>query len=506
LQEGLIYVGTDDGMVQITEDGGETWRGVSKFGSLEIPEYGYINDIEADLHDANTVYVAVNNHKRGDFKPYLLKSTDRGQTWQTLHSDLPERGSVYSIKQDHEQPNLLFCGTEFGCFTTVDGGQKWIKMGGLPTVAIRDIEIQQTENDLVLASFGRGFFILDDYSPLRLVNEDLLGENAVMPIKTGLIHAVSAPMSGSGKAYQGASFFTAPNPPYGVAITYHLKSSLKSNKAKRKEADKKLARAGKDSPYPSWDEFKAEDREVAPRVVLTIRDADGQVVNRLRGSTSKGMHRTYWNLRHAGFGRGGGPLAIPGTYTVDVTQVVDGETTQLVAPTEFEIEPLTFGDTSERDREAIVGFVGDVQKLSIAVRGASSVANAAADQLSAIRDVIRQSTKLDPALENTVREMEMRLMDIQEAFNGDPTKSRRNEPAAPGLSSRLRNAMMGAMGSTEGPTGTHQRQFEIAGEQYEKVVGELRKLAEVDLPALHEKLDAANAPWTPGRKIPKWEK
>ncbi|MEL6110580.1 MAG: glycosyl hydrolase, partial [Planctomycetota bacterium] len=506
LEKGLIYVGTDDGMLQVTEDGGENWRAISKFGSLEVPEYGYINDIEADLHDADTVYVAVNNHKRGDFKPYIVKSTDRGKSWETLQGDLPGRGSVYAIKQDHENAELLFCGTEFGCYVTVDGGTKWIELGGLPTVAIRDIEIQADENDLVLASFGRGFYILDDYSPLRFVNEALLEENAIMPIKKGLIFGQAAPLAGSGKAFQGANFFTAPNPPYGVAITYHLKDSLKSEKAKRKEKDKKLASSGKDTPYPTWDEFKSEDREVAPRVILTIRDADGGVVKRLSGSTSKGMHRTYWNLRHAGAGRGDGPLAIPGTYSVDITQVVDGEVTELVEATEFEIEPLMFGDKSERDRDAIMDFAREAQALSIAVRGATGVATATMDQLDAIGSLIRASSELDPTLEEEVRELKLRLMDIQEAFNGDPTKSRRNEPAAPGLNSRLRNTMMGVMGSTEGPTDTHRRQYQIAGEQFEAVVGDLSELVEKDLKALHKKLDEAGAPWTPGRKIPKWKK
>ncbi len=509
--EGLIYVGTDDGMVQITEDGGENWTAVGQFGSLDIPEFGYINDIEADLHDENTVYVAVNNHKRGDFKPYIVKSTDRGKTWDDITGNLPEKGSVYSLKQDHVDPNLLFCGTEFGCFCTVDGGQKWIKLGsGLPTIAIRDIEIQRDENDLVLASFGRGFYILDDYTPLRSVNEEMLKENAIMPIKKGMIYGMAAPLAGGGKAFQGANFFIAPNPAYGVTFTYYLKDSLKTKKAERLSKDSKSAAAGKDTPYPSWEDFKAEDREVAPRVVLTIRDSDGEVVNRLSGSTSKGMHRTTWNLRHAGAGGGrrggGGPLAIPGKYTVDISQVVNGETTELVAATEFEIEPLMFDETSQPDRDAIMAFVKEAQELSKSVRGATSVANEVKEQLDAIRSVIRNSTTLDPAMENEVRAMEIRLMDITEKFNGDPTKSRRNEPSMPGLSGRIRNMMFGAMGSTEGPTGTHRRQYEIAGEEYDAVIDELRTLVETDLPALHEKLDEAGAPWTPGRKIPEWNK
>ncbi|MFN9603103.1 MAG: WD40/YVTN/BNR-like repeat-containing protein, partial [Planctomycetota bacterium] len=157
---GLLYVGTDEGLVQISEDGGTSWRKVDQFGTLDIPEFGYINDIEADLHDDNTVYVAVQNHKRGDFKPYILKSSDRGRSWSEITGNLPVRGSVYTLKQDHVNPKLLFCGTEFGVFFTLDGGEKWIAIkSGLPTISVRDMEIQRRENDLVLATFGRGFYI-----------------------------------------------------------------------------------------------------------------------------------------------------------------------------------------------------------------------------------------------------------------------------------------------------------------------------------------------------------
>lgn len=501
LAEGLIYVGTDDGMVQITEDGGKTWRGVSKFGSLEVPEFGYINDIEADLHDENTVYVAVNNHKRGDFKPYVLKSTDRGETWDNITGDLPDRGSVYSFKQDHVNVDLLFCGTEFGCYTTVDGGVKWIKLGsGLPTIGIRDIEIQRDENDLVLASFGRGFYVLDDYSPLRAVNKELLEKDAVMPIRKGLIYGVTAPLAGGKRAFQGANFYTAPNPAYGVAITYHLKDSLKTKKSERVSKDKKLAASGKDTAYPSWDEFKAEDREVAPRVELNIRDGDGKLVRRINGSTSRGIHRTNWNLRHGGGQRG--PLAIPGTYTVDVTQTVDGETTELVAATEFEIEPLMYSETSQPDRKEIMKFVKQAQELSKSLQGATQVASEAQKTLTAIKAVVLASTELDPALENEVRALELKMMDVMEKFNGDPTKPRRNQSAAPGINSRIRTMMLGAMGSTEGPTGTHKRQYDIAVELYESAVAELEDLVNVEIPKINKKLDKAKAPWTPGRKIP----
>lgn len=502
LVEGLIYVGTDDGLLQVTEDGGDNWRKVSEFGTLEVPEFGYINDIEADVHDPDTVYVAVNNHKRGDFKPYVVKSIDRGKTWTNITSNLPERGSVYSLKQDHEKPELLFCGTEFGCFTSLDGGAKWIALkSGLPTVAIRDIEIQTDENDLVLASFGRGFYILDNYAPLREINEDLVKSNAVLPIKKGLIFEKSAPLAGGQRAFQGANFFVAPNPAYGVTFTYHLKDSLKTLQAKRKAKENKEAASGEDSEYPSWEDFKKEDREVAPGVQLNVRDSQGNLVRRIKGSTAQGLHRVQWDLRLGGF-QFRGPLAIPGSYTVDLTQKVDGETTELVGPTPFEIEPLAYADTDEPDRKSILNFVRQAQSLAKSVGGAAKVAEQAKLQLAAIKTVVDRSTTLDPAIANEVRAIELELMDVMEVFNGDPTKPRRNEPALPGIQGRIRTMMSGAMASTTGPTNTHRRQYEIAAKQFGDVVGKLEDLVETNISELNQKLDDAGSPWTPGRKIP----
>ncbi len=504
LAEGLLYVGTDDGLVQISDDGGENWLKVEKFGTLDVPEFGYINDIEADLHDADTVYVAVNNHKRGDFRPYIVKSTDRGRTWHSITGDLPERGSVYSLKQDHVNPNLLFCGTETGCFFTVDGGEKWIQLkAGIPTIAVRELEIQRRENDLVLASFGRGFFVLDDYSPLRDLTPELLKTNHMFPIKKGLIYRQVAPMGIGGRGFQGANFYAAPNPDYGVALTFYLKDSLQTKRGERKKKDQQLSAAGKDAPYPSWQELKAEDREVAPKRWLTIRDSEGNVVRKLSTSTSQGLVRTQWDFRHASSGRSGA-IAVPGTYTVDISEMVDGEITEVIAKTEFEIEPINFADTPEVNRREILTFSQKAAKLANAVSAATELADEAAQHLAAVERLTHSAAEVDPGLWAEIRQLQVRLLDIQERFSGDPTRSRRNEDAPPGIQSRLRNAMFGAMGSTLGPTGTHRRQYEIAEEEYVAVRGELKKLIENDVPKLLRKLDKLGAPWTPGRKLPDW--
>lgn len=505
----LLYVGTDDGLVQVSEDGGKNWRRIEKFGSLKVPEYGYINDIEADVHDADTVYVVVNNHKRGDFKPYIVKSTDRGETWVDITGNLPERGSVYALKQDHVNPNLLFCGTEFGCFFTLNGGEKWIQLkAGLPTIAVRDLEIQRRENDLVLASFGRGFFVLDDYSPLRELSPELLEDNYLFPIKTGLMYRQVTPLGSGRRGFQGANFFTAPNPEYGVAFTLHLKESLQTNKSERQKKDAQLKRAGKDTPYPSWEDLKAEDREVAPKRWLTIRDVEGRVVRKLSISTGKGIVRTHWDFRHAsssGGGRGGGPVAVPGTYTAEISQMVDGQVKELVAATEFEIEPLHFDQTLKPNRQKILAFSKRVAKLSNAVTAATRLINEAEDHLAAVEQLTASAAEVEPEMWQEIRQLQVRLMDLREKFSGDPTRGRRNEDSMPGLLNRLNNAMFGAMGSTAGPTGTHQRQFEIAAEDYEALTGELKKLLEGDIPKLLRKLDKLGAPWTPGRKLPDWD-
>jgi len=511
--QGLIYVGTDEGLVQITEDGGTTWRKVDGFGTLDIPEFGYINDIEADLFDPNVVYVVVNNHKRGDFRPYILKSSDRGKAWEVITGDLPERGSVYTLKQDHVNPNLLFCGTEFGCYFTVDGGKKWIALkSGLPTIMVRDIEIQRRENDLVLASFGRGFFVLDDYSPLRNIKPELLETNMMFPIKKGQMFQTVSPMGVSGRGFQGANFFTAPNPEYGVTFTFHLKEELKSKKSKREKSDREGAKAGKDTPYPSWEELKNEDREVAPSRWLTVRDMSGVVVRKIPTSTERGIVRANWDYRHSGpaggsrrrRAGGSGPVAVPGKYTVEVSQMIDGEVTEVIPKTEFEIEPLTFGDTTEINRVAIRDFSKQVYKLANAVNAATEQLNEAVDRLEAMESLTKTASEVDPSLWKEIRAMQIRLLDIQHQFTGDPTRTKRNEGAMPGLQSRLSNAMMGALGSTTGPTGTHRRQVEVAGQEFEAALVELNKLLGTEIPAMLVRFDALGAPWTPGRPIPSW--
>lgn len=179
LVAGLLYAGTDDGLVQISEDGGANWRRVDSLPG--VPDNFFVNDIKADLHDADTVYIVVDDHKSGDYSPYLLKSENRGRSWRSISANLPERDVLWRVVQDHVNPDLLFVGAETGVFFTVDGGRLWTKLsGGAPTIAFRDLVIQTRENDLVGATFGRSFYILDDYSPLRSVTAKMLQNDSVL--------------------------------------------------------------------------------------------------------------------------------------------------------------------------------------------------------------------------------------------------------------------------------------------------------------------------------------
>jgi hypothetical protein len=521
LVEDLLYVGTDDGLLQVSEDGGQNWRAVESFPG--VPDTSFVHDVEASLHDPNTVFAVLNNFKRGDFKPYVLKSTDRGLTWASITGDLPENGPTFTIAQDHVEPNLLFVGTEFGAYTTVDGGDEWLKLGsGMPTIPIRDIEIQRRENDLAVASFGRGFFILDDYTPLRELAagaEEILARNGhIFSIKPGEMFLTRSPMGGGERASQGAGFFVAPNPEFGATFTYYLPETLRTREAQRQRRENRAARAGEDTPYPSWDELKAEDREEGPEVFLTVRDEGGNVVRHIDGSTSRGVHRARWNFRYPGYtplgggggggfgggGGGSGPLALPGSYTVSLSQRVDGVVTELVPPTAFEVEVLGQPSIPAQDRAAVLAFQRQTGELQRAVMGTARAATDAAQRLGLIKQAIETTPAATEEMRQQARALELRLMDLQEALNGDRTRPSRAEPGMPGIISRVSSVVGGHWRAVHGPTGTHRQQYEIAAAAFSDVYDDLRQLIETDLPALEGRLEAVGAPWTPGRALPRW--
>ncbi len=511
LQADLLYAGTDDGLVQVSEDGGGNWREISSFPG--VPERTYVNDIEASKHDANTVYAAFNNHKMGDFKPYLLVSRDRGRSWSSITGDLPERGSIYTVLQDTEDPQLLFVGTEFGIWVTRDEGQHWVKFGGgLPTIAVRDLVIQTRENDLVAASFGRGFWILDDYTPLRAAAEQPSSEAAarIFPVETARAFIEDTPLGVPGQAFQGADFHTDANPPFGATFTYWLEDGLQTRRAERRAEERRLERAGEDTPYPTWEELKAEDREEAPAIVLTVRDTDGNVVRRVTGPTSSGMHRVNWDLRYPGYtpvsansrSDGQGPMVVPGRFTVELASMVDGEFHPLVDPVPFQVEALGMHTLPVQDRAATLAFSQRAGELQRQVMGAMSALGEAMESVTAMKNAALRDPAGTPELREQARALELRLTDLREALAGDPTRARRQEPAMPGIISRIQTVLGGVLSTTYGPTATHREQLDIAEAAFADVEPGLRQAVEEEVPALEARMDALGIRWTTGRGVP----
>lgn len=513
LAEGLLYAGTDDGLIQASSDAGGSWTRYESFPG--VPDMTYVNDIEASLHDADTVYAAFNNHKMGDFRPYVLRSTDRGASWTSVSGDLPERGSVYALKQDHVDPDLLFAATEFGVWATVDGGSHWFELSsGLPTIAVRDIDIQRQMDDLVIASFGRGFWVLDDYSALRQVGEDRADAEAhVFPTRPALAYFQRTPIALAERAFQGSDYYIAPNPDFGATFTYWLKESLQTARQQRRKAEDELAEKGEDVFYPPWEALRAEDREPDPAVLLTIRDAQGAVVTRLSGATSRGMHRATWDLTVPGFaplgGRfgGGGAYSVPpGTYSVEISRWFQGQLETISAPAPFEVVALRAGDMSASERAAAVAFnrqLGELQRVAL---GAAAAASAAAEQLETIAGAVRARPEVDLTLLEQVQAMQLRLRDLREELTGDPTKRSRSEPEMPGILQRLQSAIGGAWSTSHGPTQTHREQVQIAAAQLEAMLPGLQAFVEQEMPALQQRLEEAGVPWTPGRGVPRWRR
>jgi photosystem II stability/assembly factor-like uncharacterized protein len=497
--EGLIYVGTDDGLIQVTEDGGENWRKIERI--YEIPEFAFVNDIKADRHDADTVYAALDNHKFGDYKPYLIKSTDRGRTWASIAGDLPDRHLVWRLAQDHEKKELLFLGTEFGLFFTLNGGTNWLKLsGGAPTIPFRDIEIQRRENDLVGATFGRSFYVLDDYAFLRDVSEKVLADNGLFifqPRKA--LQYVRARGLGS----QGDGFYTADNPSQGAVFTYHVRDAMKTRKDVRKEKEGKVKKEGGDNVPPDWDKLKEEEREESPSLIFTIRDSAGSVVNRITGPAGEGIHRITWNLRSASTSNPGGDggFVLPGNYTVSSAKRADGKTEPIGNERTFEVVPLDNGSLPSQDRKGALEFYAQVEALEESVRASNGSLGEALEQVRSMKSAVQRAQRDDLTLLDEVRALELKVMDAQESMVGDNTKSQRSEPTVPSITSRLYAAFNGRR-TTYGPTKTHRADYEIALADYREVAGKVKAILETDLADLHRKLENAGVPWTPGRPIP----
>ncbi len=501
LDPDLLYAGTDDGLIQVSTNGGEDWIRYEIDDIKGIPAEAYVNDIRADLFDKDTVYAALDNHKQGDYKPYLIKSTNRGKSWKSIASNLPDKHLVWRIVQDHENQNLLFVGTEFGLFFTVDGGKQWTELtGGLPTISFRDVKIQRRENDLVVGTFGRGIYILDDFSPLRQINEENLKQEALLfPSRDALWYLPERFHTST----HGDFEYQAENPDFGATFTYYLRDGIKSLSEQREEQESKEEEKDRYPLYPSWEDLETELREADPTVYLVIENQQGKPIRKVNADAKKGLHRVTWDLRLSSsraLGSGSsddvGPLASPGTYNATLFSNANGETRKLADTVSFNVKPLSYGavegSISPQERSAMMIGVSDLRRRL-------STANSKIDhlkaQLKSFRVALDRSSAVAGDSEMRYEQLRQEIFSMEEMVNGK--RSSRGFGSSPAtISSRLSMVELGRV-NTWGLTDTQKKQMvyvKVALEELEPMVD---NLFNNDFPAFKKILLEAGAPWIP---------
>ena len=512
MNEKLLYVGTDDGLIQVTEDGGASWRKESNFPG--IPDRTYVNAVFASKHDENLVYACFNNHKNGDFNPYVLVSRDKGNTWSSITNNLPERGSIYTIEEDHKDKNLLFVGTEFGVFFSDNGGGQWKQLkGGLPTIAVRDITIQEEHNDLVLGTFGRGFYVLDDYSSLRNVQSYLESEAVLFGVRESLQFELSYPLGLPDKAFMGDNFFIGDNLGSEAIFTWYLKEGIKNKEDQRKERTKDFAKDGKDNPYPSYETLKNEASELEPQLVLTITNSSGEIVRKLLTKPSAGIKRMHWDLRYASQepisfykppfynpfgGESPGAMVPPGNYRVSLSKIVNGEETILSQPKSFKVVPLNNTVLPADDRNALATFQQQVNDLSGKVGSVQNTLSELSDELKYMKEAINRTPKNQAELINKWKDLELEITEIRKKIGWDGIASRLDIDQPPTIGNRVGYLVYEQSHSTGTPTATHQSSFNIAKEEFAPVYEQSKNLVNIKFVAFRKLLKESGAPYTPG--------
>lgn len=513
-QEGVLYTGSDDGMINVSEDGGESWR---KSGALpQVPSRSFINDLEASPHDANTVFAVADAHKFGDYRPYLFISTDRGRNWKSIAGDLPDGTIVWVIKQDHKDENLLFIGTEYGVYFSYNKGINWIKLkGGVPTIPFRDLELHERDDDLVGATFGRGFYVLDDYSALRNISKAVGEEaNTLFSVRDAWWYVPNVPMQAKGMPTLGSTYFVGDNPDYGAVFTYYLADLPKTAKAERQEAEKALRKDNASVPFPGWDKLWEEDNDGSPEVLLLVRDEAGNPVRWLEGTTSKGLHRTSWNLRLPApnpvnltvpafrppwAGDAVGPMVAPGNYSVELFVAHNGELVTQGAQQTFTVKAVPTA-AAGTDFGAVADFQRQTSDLMRQTSAAGRKLSEANNRLRHLTVALKQTPKANTEHFNQLTNLRKRLAYLRAELWGDPVRQRFNESTTPSISGRVGGIAYGHWETRQTPTETFQDDLKIATKEFSMFSPRLTTYLK-DLNAFEAALEAAGAPYTPGRKL-----
>ena len=409
---------------------------------------------------------------------------------------------------------------------TRDGGTSWVRLrGGLPTIAVRDLEIQRREDDLVLATFGRGFYILDDYSPLREVDEAVAGAGAgdagaaaaatpahLFPVKDPWAYIPARPLGGQEKGTFGDSFFTAPNPPFGAVFTYYLPGSHESLKERRQRLEREALARGEDIAYPDQATLTAEDMERAPEVFVVVSDADGDVVRRVPAPRRAGLHRIAWDLRYAslqppslGGGEADGPMVAPGEFSARVVLATGDGYEDLTARRSFTVRPLGTATLAATDRHALLAFQREVAELQRAAVAVDRAARETSDRLALLRRAVRAApgwTRLPTRRASPPS---------RRASSTSGACCHATAPPSTGPNSRPRRSCSASRASWARSSGRPPRPRPPSAtatrwrrHSWPRCPRRCGRWWRADLAALEAELEAAGVPWTPGRPIPRW--
>ena len=516
VKAGVLTVGTDDGLVQVSQDGGKTWAQAAPLPGL--PPLSLINHLEASLYDAQTVYVAADAHKIGDFAPYLYESVDGGRTWRSIAGDLPKGSIVWSFQQDHVKPDLLFVGTESGIFFSINRGARWIKLsGGVPTIPIRGLKIHRRDTDLVAASFGRGFFVLDDYSALRDFGDSTLAEEGrLFPIRDAWWYVPSQLGQATGRPEAGTDDFTAANPPMGAVVTYHLREAPSTARERRQSAERTLREAAKDVPFPGFDALRAEAVETAPQVRIRIKDTAGRPVRWIPGPAEAGLHRVNWDLRgpapdpvdlrDRGFrapweSDPQGPLMAPGKYSAELFVVSAAGARRVSELQSFEVRPVG-NALPGTDYSAVAAFQQQTSELMRRIHAVGSEVDRVRERLRHLRAAALETPRADPSLTVRMDSLTQTLETLDLRLRGDSIRGRLHESSASSIEGLVGEVIGGHWETRQAPTDTQRRAIETASAEFATVARAVAQIIEGELAQIEADLEAAGAPWTAGRRIP----
>ena len=466
---GVLYVGTDDGLVQMTADGGKNWQNLtSKF---KLPGSRWVSRVLASRHGAGTAYVAFDGHQDDDFKPYIFRTTDNGNTWTSIAGDIPNGMVVNALEEHPRNPNLLFAGTEFGLFVTINGGKNWTHVrGNLPAVPVDDIVLNERTNDIVLGTHGRSIIVLDDAAMLEHLSEKVLTTDAYLfPLRPAMQYYEARMLP-----VPGASEFSASNPEYGALITYYLKN----------EPPKETGTAVWQRRVPMATEAA---RRHAKTVKITVLGPDGSVVRELQGPDRQGFNRVSWDLRNpltfkpvegdeGWFGPPKGTFVLPGEYTIKLT-ARGQDVTQKVS---VGVDPRS--RTTPEALNARFKAAQSVAELQRAFTESSDVVAAVSKDLDEVNVTIKNRTDVPAEVTNEVKAFSKKLDDLKEKFKGGWGGARFG---IFDLAGQLQ-------ASTSAPTDAQMRSLDQISAKLTSHIGELNAFTSRDVPALHEKLRAAS--------------